>query len=91
MEWNPIKKNINERDLIMTDLFGNETEVYEMEGGTLSISQEDSGFVHIDRHELYNIIFNFINFDELHEISTQKMELQEEKFNEWLRKDTIEK
>jgi hypothetical protein len=76
-QWQPIIKDVNERDLVLVDQFENIIKVHASEGDTLYLSQKvDSDMtqrVSIMRDELYNIIFNFMSVDELVSIAHKKI------------------
>lgn len=83
--WQPIVKDVNERDLVLIADYGHgiasKTYIHSSEGDTLFIRQEcgkNGNIRHmtIDRHELYNLIFNFMSGTELLKLTEKKLELE---------------
>lgn len=78
-EWQPQVKDVRDSELVMKDMFGNVTSVHCSEGDTLFIRQESGNKIErvmIDRHELYNLIFNFMNPTEIINVAHEKMKAQ---------------
>jgi hypothetical protein len=89
-EWQPKVKDVNERDLVLENNYGISslspivTKTHLSEGDTLFISQNNNwkeGIQHValGRHELYDIIFNFMSYEELAMITGEKFKEYKEK------------
>jgi hypothetical protein len=79
-DWQPIVKDVNERDLILDKEHSTNTIINCSEGDTLFIEQKnwcrDTQYVAITRHDLYDIIFNFMSGTELIKLAEKKLELE---------------
>jgi hypothetical protein len=84
-EWQPIVKDVNERDLNLITEYGGcktITQAHMSEGDTVYIVQhktqgfESPEYISLDRHQLYNLIFNFMSGTELVKLAEKKLEFE---------------